>query len=193
MTKYSIEEIKPLVDKENLTGAELELLPYVVDGLTPQEIAEALPIPLADVTIRKRLTSIYNKFKVPGAGPGKLEMLQNELLSRINNQKEYNPVLIVWSGPLGQELAKRIQKEILIFRRIEPILSELDINTGKIWREEIEKHLEGTRLCIACLSNKLYDEPLVNAGLGFLDGKIGQCKIVAISDNQEKLLNNSFR
>lgn len=62
-----------------LSGSEQEVFLYAIEGKPPNAIAKELNI--SAEAVRKRLSEVYKKFHVSGAGPGKLTKLQQVLES----------------------------------------------------------------------------------------------------------------
>lgn len=181
MIEYSIQDIEPFVEDEKLTKSELELLPYVVENLSPSEIKNRLKdinINVENATIRKRLGNIYSKFQISGGGPGKLPKLRDILVARIEAKKAQGTILISWSGSTGQKRAKHLC-EILKHSKIEIAVLNADMNLGLQWHKEVETYLDSVDICFICLSENCYEKPLVNSAMGFLYGRIKQIKLLS--------------
>ncbi|MCC5643950.1 LuxR C-terminal-related transcriptional regulator [Nostoc sp. CHAB 5824] len=68
-----------LAQKRSVSSSELEVLLYAVQDKSPNAIAKELSI--SAEAVRKRLSEVYKKFNVSGAGPGKLTKLQQVIES----------------------------------------------------------------------------------------------------------------
>ncbi|MEH2070153.1 MAG: NB-ARC domain-containing protein [Nostoc sp.] len=68
-----------LAQERGVSSSELEVLFGVVDDKSPNAIAKELNI--SAEAVRKRLSEVYKKFHVSGAGPGKLTKLQQVIES----------------------------------------------------------------------------------------------------------------
>ncbi|MBH8566286.1 hypothetical protein I8748_29715 [Nostoc sp. CENA67] len=68
-----------LAEECGLSSSELEVFLHAVGGKAPNAIANELGI--SAEAVRKRLSEVYKKFQVSGAGPGKLTKLQQVISS----------------------------------------------------------------------------------------------------------------
>nr|MDZ7999008.1 NB-ARC domain-containing protein [Aulosira sp. DedVER01a] len=67
-----------LAQERSLSESEIEVLPYALEGKSPNAIAKELDI--SAEAVRKRLSEVYKKFAVSGSGPGKLTKLQQVIV-----------------------------------------------------------------------------------------------------------------
>jgi len=72
--------LKTIATERNLSKAELEVLSLAMEGNGTAAIASQLQI--SGDAVRKRLSEVYHKFKIPGRGPVKLTKLQQILVNR---------------------------------------------------------------------------------------------------------------
>ncbi|MEH2244271.1 NB-ARC domain-containing protein [Nostoc sp.] len=68
-----------LAQERSVSSSELEVLLYAVQDKSPNAIAKELGI--SAEAVRKRLSEVYKKFHISGAGPGKLTKLQQVIES----------------------------------------------------------------------------------------------------------------
>ncbi|BAZ53511.1 WD-40 repeat-containing protein [Nostoc sp. NIES-4103] len=68
-----------LAEEHGLSSSELEVFLHAVEGKVPNAIA--LELGISAEAVRKRLSEVYKKFQVSGAGPGKLTKLQQVISS----------------------------------------------------------------------------------------------------------------
>ncbi|PLZ93552.1 hypothetical protein CEN44_02940 [Fischerella muscicola CCMEE 5323] len=183
MTMIPPDVLKDLVAEENLSQAEQEVLSLALDGKSPTEIQSLLGIESQNA-VQKRLGKIYAKFRLTGAGPGKLAKLQKILTDRYQLKLGKKKVLIFWSGKTGKYVAQRL---IDIFRhpQIDASILDVDINSSSLWLAEITQSLEGINYGIICLTPGFSQNSWVNFAVGFLSGKINNFKLLRFS--REKL------
>ncbi|MBD2563655.1 MULTISPECIES: WD40 domain-containing protein [Nostoc] len=79
MSEIPEEFLLALAQERSLSSSELEVLLYAVQDKSPNAIAKELGI--SAEAVRKRLSEVYKKFHVSGAGPGKLTKLQQVIES----------------------------------------------------------------------------------------------------------------
>ncbi|MEQ9550836.1 MAG: NB-ARC domain-containing protein [Coleofasciculus sp. G3-WIS-01] len=72
--------LKTIATERGLSKAELEVLSLAMEGHGTAAIASHLQI--SGDAVRKRLSEVYQKFKIPGRGPVKLTKLQQILVNR---------------------------------------------------------------------------------------------------------------
>ncbi|MEQ8995069.1 MAG: NB-ARC domain-containing protein [Coleofasciculus sp. B1-GNL1-01] len=72
--------LKTIATERNLSKSELEVLSLAMEGHGTAAIASHLQI--SGDAVRKRLSEVYQKFKIPGRGPVKLTKLQQILVNR---------------------------------------------------------------------------------------------------------------
>lgn len=186
MIEYSVQDIEPFVKNEKLTSLELELLPYVIENLSPTEIRNHfhnININVENSTIRKRLGNIYSKFQIFGGGPGKLQKLRDILVARLESKKAQGMIFIPWSGSAGKKRAESL-REILKHSKINIVIPSKDMDLGLQWYKEVKSYLDSADVCLICLSEDCYEKQLVNSAIGFLYGKIKQFKLLSFESKK---------
>ncbi|MCP6759545.1 MAG: GAF domain-containing protein [Fischerella sp. CENA71] len=171
--------LNELVAEENLSPAEQEVLSLALDGKSPTEIQRLLGIESQNA-VQKRLGKIYAKFRLAGAGPGKLAKLQKILTDRYQLKLGKKKVLIFWFSKTGRTIAEEL---IDIFKhpQIEASISEVDINSSSLRLAEITQSLEGINYGIICLTSGFSQNSWVNFAIGFLSGKVNNFKLIRFS------------
>jgi len=74
-----LEFLKALATEFGISSIELEVLSLAIEGESMAAIATKLNT--SSEAVRKRLSEVYKKFRITGAGPGKLARLQHILVS----------------------------------------------------------------------------------------------------------------
>lgn len=80
MSEIPEDFLKAVAAQRNVSEAELAALSLALTGQKAEAIAKSLQI--SAPAVRKRLGSVYDKFEIPGSGPGKLEVLRSLLLEQ---------------------------------------------------------------------------------------------------------------
>jgi WD40 repeat protein/DNA-binding CsgD family transcriptional regulator len=80
MSEIPEDFLKAVAAQRNVSEAELAALSLALTGQKAEAIAKSLQI--SAPAVRKRLGSVYDKFDIPGSGPGKLEVLRSLLLEQ---------------------------------------------------------------------------------------------------------------
>lgn len=176
----SLDNLKELVLEEKLSESELNVLFLALDGNSTQEIAKKLNIPTENA-VQKRLGKVYAKFRLTGAGPGKLHQLEKIIEDRQDARKRNKQILIFWSGELGKKQAEGLKDTILKHPSLDSYVIAIDMANSRKWRNETEKVLDTADCGIACLGQGREQDPLVTLALGFLDGKLSNFKLVRFS------------
>lgn len=168
----SIDTLKELVQEEALSEIELELLVLALADKTPTEIKQRLNIPTENA-VQKKLSKIYAKFRIPGAGPGKLPKLRQML-----EQRSRKRVLLCWSGPAGQHWAQGLKETVFQHPGVEALVSKLDMNSPS-WLAETEPLLDGTiQVGVVCLDSQAASHVEVGLAVGWLLAKLPTVKRV---------------
>lgn len=104
--------LKTIATERNLSKSELEVLSLAMEGHGTAAIASHLQI--SGDAVRKRLSEVYHKFKIPGRGPVKLTKLQQILVNRyqeyLQQQKDTptpNRSLVSQSSPTSPQPQNR--------------------------------------------------------------------------------------
>ena len=101
MTQISQDIIKDLVAEEGVTDNELEVLVLALNAKSPAEIKEILKRQ-SENAVQKTLSRIYSKFRITGAGPGKLPKLHKIVSDRLQAKHGKHKVLIALAGRDGK-------------------------------------------------------------------------------------------
>lgn len=171
--------LKDLVAEEGLSQAEQEVLSLALDGKSPAEILTLLGIDSQNA-VQKRLSKIYAKFRLTGAGPGKLPKLQKILTDRYQFKLGKKKVFIFWSGKVGKSVAQGLS-DTFRHPQIEASISNVDINSGSLWLAETAQSIEGINYGITCLTQGFSGNSWLNFAVGFLSGKINHLRLVRFS------------
>ncbi|GEM_PF-2741020 len=174
--------LKELVTEEGLSQGEQEVLSCALNGKSPAEIQTLLGIESQNA-VQKRLSKIYAKFRLTGAGPGKLPKLQKILTDRYQSKLGKKKVLIFWSGKVGKSIAKGLG-DVFRHPQIEASILEVDINSSSHWLAKTTQALEENNYGIICLTQGFSNNPWVNFTVGFLSGKINNFKLLRFSNEE---------
>ncbi len=173
MTPISLDLLRDLVGPEAVTEPELEVLALAIAGKSPSEIKSVLGIP-SENAVQKRLAKIYARFRIAGAGPGKLPKLQKILSDRLYALQSPKKVLLLWlnENPHLAEGLKSVFKHpqiesVLVYTRFDAFLE-----AQPTWQ------LEKIEFGILCLSGDAPTHPLVNFAAGCLVGQIPNFRIL---------------
>jgi SAM-dependent methyltransferase len=93
-------------------------------------------------------------------------------------------VFVSWTGELGKEIAECLSEEkigMLSFARLEPWLSE-NITKGASWFQETQAALESAKYGVVCLMPGSSKRPWINFEVGFLFGRLRNCKLVTFGE-----------
>jgi SAM-dependent methyltransferase/DNA-binding CsgD family transcriptional regulator len=166
--------LKDISDKHSVTDAELEVLVLAVgsDGDSTTEIAQQLGV--TPDAVRKRLGEVYQKFGVPGSGPGKLVKLRQMLEEEYQKHRAMKKVFIAWSGEDGKCLAEGLKETILAHRKVEPWLANWDMTSEKPWL------LGDADFGVACLTSS--SSTLLNFQVGFLFGHLRHVRLLRLDE-----------
>ena len=177
----SVNALRALVVEEGLSDNELRVLSLALDGRSPGEIKTDLGIPTENA-VQKKLSKIYAKFRITGAGPGKLPKLQRILTDRFQAEQD-TKVLICWSGSAGKRQAYALRDVILNHPKVETWIPDVDMADSQ-WLTEVNQFLENVEFGIACLANKSSENPAVNCAIGLLAGKIRIFKLAKFGNKK---------
>ncbi|UBF26288.1 GAF domain-containing protein [Kovacikia minuta CCNUW1] len=169
MSQISLEALKGLVEEEGVSDAELPILSLVVEGKPPAEMKAILGL-RSENAVQKKLAPIYAKFRIAGAGPGKLAKLQKILLDRLQSSQGKRKVFIAWVGQVGKLQADGM-RDLFKHPQIETFILDQDISLNSLWIQEIEALLESFDYGIICSSKESSENPPVNFAIGFLAGR----------------------
>jgi GAF domain-containing protein len=177
MTQISQDTIKDLIVEEGVTDNELEVLVLALNGKLPADIKTILGRQ-SENAVQKTLSRIYTKFRISGAGPGKLSKLQNILLERLQAKQGKRKVLIAWAGSNGKHQAETIRDVIFKHPQIEAFILDIDRNLSSNWFSETEQFISNIDFGILCLPKEALEHTWINFLIGFFSGKIQNFRIL---------------
>jgi len=105
----------------------------------------------------------------------------------MNSQPQGIPreiVFISWTGELGKEIAECLSEEdtgMLHFAQLEPWVSG-KITKGGSWFQDTQEKLEAARYGVVCLMPGSSKRPWINFEVGFLFGRLRNCKLVTFGE-----------
>ncbi|OLP20070.1 hypothetical protein BST81_02195 [Leptolyngbya sp. 'hensonii'] len=89
-------------------------------------------------------------------------------------------VFIAWTGELGKEIAECLSEDrigMLSFAQLEPWVSGR-ITQGASWFQETQEALESAKYGVVCLLPGSSRRPWINFEVGFLFGRLRNCKLI---------------
>ena len=176
------EILKDLVAEEALSDTEVSIVALLLEGKTLTEIKTLLSLK-SENAVQKRLSQIYAKFRLTGAGPGKLDKLQKILKSRFQALHSKKKVAIFWSGPSGQERAQILRDTIFKHPQIEAFIFDTDMNVDSTqFVEKFRKDLKDTELGVVCLTKEIFEIPRNIYAIGFLTGHFKNLSLINFTD-----------
>ncbi len=161
MTQISQDNIKDLVAEEGVTDNELEVLVLALNGKSPAEIKTILGRQ-SENAVQKTLSRIYTKFRIPGAGPGKMPKLQKILSDRLQAKQRKRRVLIAWAGSNGKYKSEKIRDVIFKHPQIEAFILDMDGSLSSGWLQETEQLLSSIDFGVLCLPKECLENLWVN-------------------------------
>lgn len=177
MTQISQDTIKDLVAEEGVTDNELEVLVLALNGKLPAEIKTILGRQ-SENAVQKTLSRIYTKFRIPGAGPGKLSKLQNILLERLQTKQGKRKILIAWAGSNSKHQAEKIRDAIFKHPQIEAFILDINGSLDSTWFARTEQLIADIDFGILCLPRESLEQTWVNFLIGFFSGKIPNFRLL---------------
>jgi len=179
MAKISLETLTDLVLEEGISEAELQILALALEGRSPTEIKTILGSS-SENAVQKKLARIYAKFRITGAGPGKLAKLQKILLERFQAKQGKKRVLLCLAGAYQPQQVEGICST---FRhpQIEILNVDVAVSADSTWLTQLSKALKNSGACIVCLTQSFLESAHGNFVLGFLSGRIKHLKLLCFS------------
>ncbi|MBE9005291.1 GAF domain-containing protein [Fortiea sp. LEGE XX443] len=177
MTQISEDTVKDLVAKEGVTDSELEVLVLALNGKLPAEIKTILGRQ-SENAVQKTMSRIYTKFRIPGAGPGKLSKLQNILLDRLQAKQGKRKVLIAWAGSNSKHQAEQIRDVIFKHPQIETFILDIDESLNPAWLSDTEQLISNIDFGILCLPKECFEYTWVNFLIGLFYGKLQNFRVL---------------
>jgi TIR domain len=84
-------------------------------------------------------------------------------------------VLISWSGPQSQYIARTLQTWLVrVIQHLDPWMSELDIGAGQRWANELWKELQDVHFGVVCLTAENLQAPWLHFEAGALAKAVNQ-------------------
>lgn len=179
MAKILLDALNDLVLEEGISEAELQILALALEGKSPTEIKTSLGSS-SENAVQKRLARIYTKFRISGAGPGKLAKLQKILLDRLQAQHQKQRVLLYLAGHHQPQQVEGI-RSIFKHPQIEILSLDAEITADSPWLTQVNKSLKDTDFCIVSLTQTFLESPCGHFAIGFLAGRIQNLKLLCFS------------
>ncbi|MEH2329813.1 GAF domain-containing protein [Nostoc sp.] len=180
MTQISWDIIKELVAEEGVSDNELEILTLALDGRSPAEIKTILGRQ-SENAVQKTLSRIYTKFRISGAGPGKLLKLQKIISDRLQAKQGKRKVLIAWAGSNGKYQAEKLRDAIFKHPLIEAFILNIDGSSESIWLKTNEQLISGIDFGILCLPQECFENASIIFLVGFLSARLQNFKLIRFS------------
>ena len=94
-----------------------------MNAKSPAQIKAILGRKSENAAVQKTLSRIYSKFRITGAGPGKLSKLHKIISDRLQAKYGKQKLLIAWAGRDSKYKGEKIIDKIkdILFRNIYPI------------------------------------------------------------------------
>ncbi|NER19539.1 MAG: methyltransferase domain-containing protein [Symploca sp. SIO1C2] len=92
-------------------------------------------------------------------------------------------IFISWSGNLGKKIAEFLHKDLFRYANLKPWISSNDITAGNAWFNETAKALSESEYGVVCLTPGVSKKPWINFEIGWLYGKLNNCKIITFGEN----------
>lgn len=179
MKKIPLDILKELVLEERISEAELQILSLALEGKSPTEIKSILGSS-SENAVQKKLARIYAKFRISGAGPGKLAKLQRILIDRLQVKQGKKPVLLYLGGCYDSQQAEGICS-IFKHPQIEILSLDAEITADSPWLTQVNKSLKDADFCIVSLTQTFLESPCGHFAIGFLAGRIQNLKLLCFS------------
>lgn len=179
MAKISLETLQDLVLEEGISETELQVLSLALDGKSPSEIKMILNSS-SENAVQKKLARIYAKFRISGAGPGKLPKLQKILIDRLQARQGKKRVLLCFAGSYESQQREGIHS---IFRhpQVETLLLDTEITANSPWLDQATQSLKGADFCILCLTREFLEGAYGSFAVGFLIGQSQNLQLLSFS------------
>ncbi|MEI1375941.1 GAF domain-containing protein [Nostoc sp. UHCC 0926] len=180
MTQIYRDTLKDLVGEEGVSDNELEVLDLALNGKSPAEIKTILGRQ-SENAVQKTLSRIYTKFRITGAGPGKLSKLQKILSDRLQAKQGRRKVLIAWAGSNSKYQAERIRDVIFKHPQIEAFILDIDGSSRSAWLQETEQILSSVDFGILCLPKECFEQAWVHFLVGLFSGRLHNFRLLRFS------------
>lgn len=99
-----------------------------------------------------------------------------------NKRQEEDQIFISWSGSLSRKIAEYLRYDLFEYADLKPWISSHDITAGNAWFEETSAALDNSRYGVVCLTPGASKKPWINFEIGWLYGKLNNCKIITFGE-----------
>ena len=90
-------------------------------------------------------------------------------------------VFISWSGERSNKIAVELETWLrFISDSIKPFVSSQDISAGKLWRQDVAKHLQNSDLGIICVTKENFEKPWLLFEAGALSKEMDASSVVPL-------------
>ncbi|MBD2245599.1 GAF domain-containing protein [Nostoc sp. FACHB-888] len=177
MTQIYRNTLKDLVGEEGVSDNELEVLDLALNGKSPAEIKTILGRQ-SENAVQKTLSRIYTKFRITGAGPGKLSKLQKILSDRLQAKQGRRKVFIAWAGSNSKYQAEKVRDVLFKHPQIEAFILDIDGSSRSAWLQETEQILSTVDFGILCLPKECFGQAWVNFLVGLFSGRLHNFRLL---------------
>ncbi|MGK7955998.1 MAG: methyltransferase domain-containing protein [Crocosphaera sp.] len=91
-------------------------------------------------------------------------------------------IFISWSGSLGKLIAEYLYSDLFSYADLRPWISSHNIAVGSAWFEETKEALNNSDYGVVCLTPGASKKPWINFEIGWLYGKLNNCKIITFGE-----------
>lgn len=90
-------------------------------------------------------------------------------------------IFISWSGKFGKLIAEYLYSNLFNYANLQPWISS-HITAGSAWFEETKEALNNSDYGVVCLTPGTSKKPWINFEIGWLYGKLNNCKIITFEE-----------
>lgn len=140
-----------------------------MNAKSPAQIKAILGRKSENAAVQKTLSRIYSKFRITGAGPGKLSKLHKIISDRLQAKYGKQKLLIAWAGRDSKYKGEKIKDIIFNHPQIEAFVLDLDVDpiSNQTWLQEIEHPIADANFAILCLPGESFEQTWVHFVIGF--------------------------
>lgn len=91
-------------------------------------------------------------------------------------------IFISWSGNLAKLIAEYLHNDLFKYANLKPWISSHDITSGNSWFTETTQALNSADYGVVCLTPGTSKKPWINFEIGWLYGKLSNCKIITFEE-----------
>jgi predicted O-methyltransferase YrrM len=102
-------------------------------------------------------------------------------------------IFISWSGNLGKLIAEYLYNNLFNYADLTPWISSHSITGGSAWFEETKEALNNSQYGVVCLTPGTSKKPWINFEIGWLYGRLNNCKIITFQEEVDNPLANLQR